>query len=143
MNICCLIRLETPRVTPLFSFLLAAAAACGYDGSGPLGQPLGEGGLGDCSADNTFCMTTLSFTPTSRVVRVNAAAIWINESGVTHDIAFDTPKPRSRLGAYAGNFEAAHQSSHPRKFAAAGSYPFHCTIHGTATSGMRGTVVVQ
>jgi len=88
-------------------------------------------------------MTTVSFTPTIRVVGVNAVAIWLNESGVTHGIAFDTPEAALAVGAYAGNFEAAHQSSHPRKFAAAGSYAFHCTIHGTATSGMRGTVVVQ
>jgi len=88
-------------------------------------------------------MTTLSFTPTSRVVGVNAAAIWINESGVTHDIVFDTPDAALAVSVFAGNFQAAHQTSHHRKFAAAGSYAFHCTIHGTATSGMRGTVVVQ
>ena len=118
----------------------AAAAACGggSDGTGLFGQT-----PANCSADNTFCMTTLSFTPTSRVVGVNAAAIWINESGVTHDIAFDTPEAALALGAVAGNFQAAHQTSHLRMFAAAGSYAFHCTIHGTATSGMRGTVVVQ
>jgi len=88
-------------------------------------------------------MTTLSFTPTSRVVAVNAAAIWINDSGVTHDIAFDTPEAALAVGIGAGNFEAADKTSNHRKFAAAGSYAFHCTIHGTATSGMRGTVVVQ
>ena len=88
-------------------------------------------------------MTTVSFTPTIRVVGVNAVAIWLNESGVTHDIAFDTPEAALAVGLDAGNFQAAHQTSNHRKFAAAGSYAFHCTIHGTATSGMRGTVVVQ
>ena len=120
-------------------FLLAAAAACGCrsDSLVDFSQIL------DCSDSNTFCMTTLSFTPTSRVVGVNAAAIWINESGVTHDIAFDTPEAALAVGPDAGNFQAAHQTSNHRKFAAAGNYAFHCTIHGTATSGMRGTVVVQ
>ena len=122
-----------------FLFLLAAAAAC----RGPTFDGLFEPTPADCSPSNTFCMTTLSFTPTSRVVAVNAAAIWINDSGVTHDIAFDTPEAALGLGAVAGNFQAAHQTSHLRMFAAAGSYAFHCTIHGTATSGMRGTVVVE
>jgi len=122
----------------LFLFLLAAAAACRGDA-----YDIFEPAPADCSPGNTFCMTTLSFTPTSRVVGVNAAAIWINESGVTHDIVFDTPEAALAVGLDAGNFEAAHQTSHHRKFAAAGSYAFHCTIHGTATSGMRGTVVVQ
>jgi len=122
-----------------FLFLLAAAAAC----RGPTFDGLFEPTPADCSPSNTFCMTTLSFTPTSRVVGVNAAAIWINESGVTHDIAFDTPEAALAVGPDAGNFQAAHQTSNHRKFAAAGNYAFHCTIHGTATSGMRGTVVVQ
>ena len=120
--------------------LLAAAAACSSstDGAGPLGQA-----PANCSIENTFCMTTLSFAPTSRVVGVNAAAIWINESAVTHNIVFDTPEAALAVGVFAGNFEAPDKTSHQRKFAAAGSYAFHCTIHGTATSGMRGTVVVQ
>ena len=62
---------------------------------------------------------------------------------MTHDIAFDTPEAALAVGIGAGNFEAADKTSNHRKFAAAGSYAFHCTIHGTATSGMRGTVVVQ
>ena len=122
-----------------FLFLLAAAAAC----KGPTFDGIFDPPPVDCSPDNTFCMTTLSFTPTSRVVAVNAAAIWINDSGVTHDIAFDTPEAALAVGIGAGNFEAADKTSNHRKFAAAGSYAFHCTIHGTATSGMRGTVVVQ
>lgn len=121
------------------SFLLAAVAACGgSDGTG-----LGGGGLGDCSAANTFCMTALTFTQTSRTAGVNTAVIWINDSGVTHDVAFDTPAAALAVGIWSGNFQAPDKTSHHRQFATAGSYPFHCTIHGTATSGMRGTVIVQ
>ena len=120
-------------------FLLAAAAACGCRSD----SLVDSSQILDCSDSTTFCMTTVSFTPTIRVVGVNAVAIWLNESGVTHDIAFDTPEAALVLGAVGGNFQAAHQTYHVRKFAAAGSYAFHCSIHGTATSGMRGTVVVQ
>jgi plastocyanin len=121
-------------------FLLAAAVACGggSDGTGLFGQ-----GPANCSPDNTFCMTTTNFTPTSRTVGVNASVIWINDSGVTHNVTFDTPEAALEVAFGAGNIDAADKTSQHRKFAAAGSYAFHCTIHGTATSGMRGTVVVQ
>ena len=34
--------------------------------------------------------------------------------------------------------------SNERQFAVSGiSHPFHCTIHGTTTTGMRGTVTIQ
>ena len=135
-----------PQISRLFSsfFLMAAGAACSAgaeaDGVSPFGPASASS---ECSAANTFCMSTLVFTPTSRVVAVNAAAIWINDSGVAHDVAFDTPEAALAVGLDAGNFRAENQTSNHRKFAAAGTYPFHCTIHGTATSGMRGTLVVQ
>lgn len=118
---------------------LSSATAC----SGPsIGVGPG-GGTVDCSPINTFCMAAQTFTPTTRTIGVNTPAIWINDSGVTHDVVFDTPAAALAVGLFAGNFRASHQTSHHRKFAAPGSYPFHCTIHGTATSGMRGTVIVQ
>lgn len=122
--------------------LLAATAACG---GGSDGAALFGPSQTDCSPANTFCMTASAFAPTSRVVGVNAVAIWINDSGVIHDITFDTPQAALAVGEFlsAGNFQAPDKTSHQRKFAAAGTYPFHCTIHGTATSGMRGAVVVQ
>ena len=131
-------------ITRLFSgsFLLAASASCGgLEGVNPFGpaQP------SDCSPANIFCMSAVSFTPTSRTVVVDEAAVWINESGVTHNVVFDTPAAALAVsvGAPGGNFQAPDKTSNHRKFAAAGSYAFHCSIHGTATSGMKGTVVVQ
>lgn len=133
-----------PMITRLFgrSFLVAATASCGGGSEGV--DPFGPSQT-DCSPANTFCMTAGAFAPTSRVVGVNAVAIWINDSGVIHDITFDTPQAALAVGEFlsAGNFQAPDKTSHQRKFAAVGSYAFHCTIHGTATSGMRGTVVVQ
>ena len=122
------------------ALLLTASAACGIPKDG---NPFGPSTPDTCSETNKFCMTAASFSPTSRVVAVNTAAIWINDSGVAHDVAFDTPEAALAVGIGAGNFRAENQTSNHRKFATAGTYPFHCTIHGTATTGMRGTVVVQ
>ncbi len=134
-----------PVITRLFrgSFLLAASASCGGGSEGV--NPFGSAQPSDCSPANVFCMSTASFTPTSRTVAVDASAIWINESGVTHNVVFDTPAAALSVsaGLPGGNFASGDKTSNHRKFAAAGSYAFHCTIHGTATSGMRGTVVVQ
>jgi plastocyanin len=89
-------------------------------------------------------MTASTFTPLSLTVGVNAALTWINDSGTAHDVVFDTPGAALGVGAGAGgNFQAPSPSTNQRQFAAAGSYPFHCTIHGSPTSGMRGTAVVQ
>ena len=131
------------RISHLFggSFLLAAAVACG---GGSNGVDLGGGG-GNCRADQ-FCMTSNTFTPTSRTVSVNTAVRWENDSGVAHNVTFDTPEAALGAGNFpgdGGNFQAPDKTANIRQFATAGSYPFHCTIHGTATSGMRGTVVVQ
>ena len=132
-----------PMISRLFggSFLLAAASSCGGGSEGF--DPFGGNQPADCTPANVFCMSSLAFTPMSRVVAVNAPAIWINDSGVAHDVVFDTPEAALAVAFSGGNFQAPDKTSNHRKFAAAGSYAFHCTIHGTATSGMRGTVVVQ
>lgn len=96
-------------------------------------------------------MTSSVFTsaagPTSNpavTVAINAPVTWTNDSGVIHNVTFDTPAAALAVGAGGSGNIADHSSgSNQRQFATANSYPFHCTIHGTASSGMRGTVIVQ
>ncbi|HET6760776.1 MAG TPA: plastocyanin/azurin family copper-binding protein [Gemmatimonadaceae bacterium] len=77
-------------------------------------------------------------------VAANAAVTWTNDSGTIHNVTFATPTAALPVGAGGGGDIPDHSSgSNQRRFAAAGSYPFHCTIHGTPTSGMRGSVTVQ
>lgn len=124
--------------------VLVLLAACGGDGGpGGPGGGGGGGGGGSCPA-NTICMTASTFNPTSRTVGTNAAVTWTNDSGIDHNVTFDTPGSALGVGGgTGGNFAAGTPSTNQRQFAATGTYPFHCTIHGTATTGMRGTVVVQ
>jgi Plastocyanin len=86
-------------------------------------------------------MGAATFSPTSVTVGTNAAVTWTNDSGILHNVTFDTPAAALAVGnGAAGNIPDHSAGSNQRQFAAAGSYPFHCTIHG---AGMHGTVVVQ
>lgn len=126
------------------SVLLLAVSACGgSDSIDPGGGGGGGGGGGNCPA-NTICMTGSAFSPSSRTVAVNVAVTWTNNSTVAHNVTFSDPASALAVGAGgSGNFDAPASSSNQRRFATAGSHAFHCTIHGSPTSGMRGTVVVQ
>ena len=89
-------------------------------------------------------MTAGAFDPTSRTVAANTAVTWDNDSGLDHTVTFTTPTAALGVsGGAGGSFNAPASSNNQRQFAAAGTYAFHCTIHGTPTSGMRGSVVVQ
>jgi plastocyanin len=39
--------------------------------------------------------------------------------------------------------QSAPATHGPITFNTPGTYRYHCTVHGTATSGMRGTIIVQ
>lgn len=42
-----------------------------------------------------------------------------------------------------GNSATQASGTYTRDFSTTGSYDYYCSVHGTATSGMRGTVAVQ
>ena len=105
---------------------LVAVAACSGDDNGGDGGP-GPGPEGDITVENN------DFDPSSLEVAPGASVVWAwSSGGVTHNVTFDD-------GEQSGNRSSG---TYTRTFAAAGSYPYHCTIHGTATSGMRGSVNV-
>jgi plastocyanin len=92
---------------------------------------------------STFFTPTTSSNP-SVTVGANAAVTWTNDSGVQHDVVFDNEAAALAVGnGSAGNIPLHTSGSNQRQFAAAGTYPFHCTIHGSVSSGMRGFVTVQ
>jgi plastocyanin len=74
-------------------------------------------------------------------VAINTPVTWTNGSASPHDVTFDNPAAALAVGTGgAGNIPQHTSGSNRRQFATAGSYPFHCQVHGTP---MHGTVIVQ
>lgn len=127
------------------AFILAiVAASCGGSTSPGDNSGGGGGGGGNCPA-NTFCMTSATFTPPARAVAPGSTVTWTNESGVIHNVTWDDAAGRNAAlaGDGTGNIGDYSSGSRNRLFNAPGTYKFHCTIHGTATTGMRGSLTVQ
>jgi plastocyanin len=107
---------------------LVAAVACSGDDNGDGGQGPGETPEGDILVRNN------AFVPSELAVATGTSVVWAWQAGSSiHNVTFDD-------GQTSGNQSSG---TYERAFGAAGSYPYHCTIHGTATSGMRGVVTVD
>ena len=103
-----------------------AALACGGDDGGQ-----GPGGGG--GEDDQVSVRNNSFSPATLEVEDGGTVFWVWASGGTvHNVTFDDDVTSGNLGE--GTFQ--------RTFSEPGTYPYHCTIHGSATAGMRGTVTV-
>ena len=111
---------------PILLAALVAVAACGGD-SGNGGQDPGETPEGD------VLLRTSSFDPAELTVAPGTTVVWAWASALQHNITFND-------GESSGNQSSG---TYERTFAAAGTFPYHCTIHGTPTSGMRGVVTVS
>lgn len=139
--------------------LVGSTVMCGGGGSGPTGPgsgsgattPGGTGGtagtdpygggtpVGDngCTtvAAGTVCLgSDLTFTPVTITIAHGATVAFQNNAGMTHNVTFDavTGAPANVPDFASGTKSVA--------FPTAGTFNYHCTIHGVA---MHGTVVVQ
>lgn len=114
---------------------LVSAAACG-----------GGSSTGTQSSGNTITppggvsVTNNTFTPATQTVMVGGTVRWAwnsctgdgygSQTCVSHNVVFDD-------GATSG---LQDQGSFSRTFTVAGTYNYHCAVHGTAMSG---TIIVQ
>jgi len=115
---------------PLVGALLVVTATCSED--------YGSGSGGGCTPTATqVCMTGSAFNPTTRTVTPGTTVTWRNGGGVTHTV---TSSPGS---AETFNQSVGGGATFARAFPTAGTFNYHCTIHGTPTTGMRGTIVVN
>lgn len=84
------------------------------------------------------CMTATTFNPATVTVTAGTTVQWLNTSGLTHTV--------TSVGGSSEIFDqsvASGSGGFSRQFNTAGTYHYYCTIHGTPTSGMRGTLVVN
>lgn len=140
------------RISGLSGVLLLSIGlmSCGGGGYSTITPPPPPPPPPSCPT-NTFCMGSGSFTtaaatvqPVSLTVAASTAVTWTNDSGIQHNVIFDDPASALAVGAGNPGHIPTHTSgSNQRQFTAIGHHPFHCSIHGTTTTGMRGDVVVQ
>ena len=130
--------MSTNRVFPyiaLFSFV----AACGGGGDETTGPETGRSNTPPPAGG--ISVTNNAFNPASKTITVGTTVTWAwnscsggggydPETCVAHSVNFDdgTNSPLQEKGTYV------------RTFTAAGSYPYHCAVHGSA---MAGTIIVQ
>lgn len=107
----------------LAKLALLAALGCGGGSDSPAG-PSGGGGTGVTVGNNFFSPVDLS-------VAAGSTVTWTwSPGGVDHNVTFDDGEHSSTQSS----------GTYARTFATAGTFPYHCTIHGASV--MHGTVTV-
>ena len=76
-----------------------------------------------------------SFNPSSNTVAVGQTVTWTWTGSTGHNVTWDGGSPAASATQSSGTYQ--------RNFAQAGTFNYHCSIHGGAGSGMHGTVTVQ
>lgn len=76
------------------------------------------------------------FEPGSKTVAAGETVLWQWGGSNPHNVTWV-----DQSGT--GNSATQSSGTYSRSFSAAGTYDYYCTIHGTATTGMHGSVVVQ
>ncbi|MGI8766255.1 MAG: cupredoxin domain-containing protein [Gemmatimonadaceae bacterium] len=119
------------------ALLATTATYCGGSGGDSSTAPSSGSPSGAACTPSieTVCMgRDNTFNPASITISKGATVTWNNPTSVTHNVTFNA---QSGAPANISNFSSGSRSD---VFAAAGTYPYHCTIHGMSMSG---TVVVQ
>lgn len=101
--------------------------ACGEETNGP---------------GNTNGMVTVDddvFNPNAASVDVGGMVTWEWQGSNDHNVTFVNPINGGSAPASATQASGSYSLT----FSTAGSFDYYCTIHGTPTTGMRGSVTVQ
>jgi plastocyanin len=114
---------------------VAVAALFGCGGSGGSTTSPSPGVNTPPPANNGVSVTNNLFSPDSKTVAVGTAITWAwnsctgdgynGQTCVAHNVVFDD-------GATSGLMD---QGTYSRTFSVAGTYPYHCAVHGAAMSG--------
>ena len=123
------------RLIPKFAFLIllitaAFALACSGSSSSPT-TPSSGTGTNVSIISGSSNLTTTAYAPNPVSISVGGAVTWVNNDNTAHTATGSNGSFDSGTIAPGGSFT--------RTFTAAGSFPYHCTLH----PGMIGTVNVQ
>lgn len=111
--------------------VLVALSGCGEGGSGASDVELVEGVTREVGVlDNTFRPETVD-------VAAGTVVVWENGGRNDHNIL---PTEGDGWGVEADAFAPGDAYEH--RFTEPGEYPYYCSLHGTKTKGMVGTIVV-
>jgi plastocyanin len=108
--------------------------ACGgsYDSNGPSGPPL----------TSTVIVSFTSFQPVVDTVKVGGTITWDWSTGsIDHNILSVGNPSFTSYGDSLGTIYD-DPASYQLVFATAGSYNYFCSVHGTATTGMKARIDV-
>ncbi len=117
------------RLAAFVGFAAVALVGCSNN-------PYGSGGSCNPGASQV-CMISSTFSPVNKSVPVGTTVQWINGDGsTTHTVTSDPSSSESFNQSVVGGGMFTHQ------FNTAGTYNYHCTIHGSVGMGMHGTITV-
>ena len=108
---------------PIALALACAHAGCSGDGYGSSSAAITGT---TTSTSNAVTVADNHFTPNATTVAAGTTVTWTWSGANQHNVTFDDGAKSATQSA--GTFQ--------RAFSAAGSYSYHCTIHGTAMSGV-------
>ena len=108
-----------------------ALAACSEDN-----DPTGTGGPGA----SEVWMQNSAFNPFNRTISSGATVTFTNKESVQHNVTSNTiPGGATAFSSSTLNLNGTFAVN----LTVPGVYNYHCTIHGTPTTGMRGTITVN
>jgi len=116
---------------------IGLVTACGGSSGYTTSSNGNNSGNGAGPGANEVWMQNLAFNPATLNVTAGATVTWTNKDGVTHTVTYSSG-PDS---AFSASVPAGATFQHT--FSTAGTYQYYCQIHGTPTTGMRGSVVAQ
>jgi plastocyanin len=129
------------RISRLIVGTLAVVALAGCSSAGGSAAPAassggGGGGAAACSKSTgagtvQAAIKDFEFDPATVTAKVGDVITWTNNGPASHTVTVD-----NQSGCDTGTISAGATSS--LTFTAAGSYPFHCSIH----SSMKGTITI-
>lgn len=122
------------------AFAVLVVAACSGDDPGiETSTSSGAPGAGQVIEIRAFDNT---FRPDSVEVPLGAEVVFVNSGRTEHDVIPADQRPSDELKWGVGADDFAPGDEYRVIFDQPGTYPYYCSIHGTSTAGMVGTIVV-